>query len=324
MTMKKNNIPNFRNIRVLVIGDLILDLYVHGSVDRISPEAPVPVVAEQSRSYALGGAGNVARNVASLGGRTTLVGVVGSDGEGKVIRKLCRESGITSRIVTDFNRPTSLKMRAVAMRHQLLRIDRETTDPISKKAEAELLRLIKKLPDYDFVVISDYIKGTMTSHVVMALRSRFGGERIVADVKPPSVEKYRGVYALTPNISEAYAISGIYPNTAGSAGRAARKISSLFEASVAITRGEHGMTVYDKSSETLTHVPAKPVHIFDVTGAGDTAVAAFALMLASGSGLHDAAEVANHAAGIVVGMEGTSCVTPRELKATFIKEVKRV
>lgn len=323
MSMSTKTIPNFRNTKILVVGDIILDLYLRGTADRISPEAPVPIIKEATRSYALGGAGNVACNIATLRGKATLIGVVGSDQEGKIVRTLCRDYGILEKVFIDTTRPTSLKTRAVAMRQQLIRVDREATHPISKEIENALLRTIKSLPAHDFVVVSDYLKGTVTKPIIKALVDKFGKEKIVADIKPKTIEWYRGIYALTPNIKETFEIVGIVADSAGKAEKAAKTISTLLDTSVVITRGDQGMTVYDGVTGIIMHTMPHPVNIFDVTGAGDTVIATLALMLASGASLADAAKIADYAAHLAVTKEGTAPILSNELKLIFAERRKR-
>ncbi|MDP2598531.1 MAG: bifunctional ADP-heptose synthase [Candidatus Liptonbacteria bacterium] len=309
-------IKKFPQMRVLVAGDIMLDHYISGVVERISPEAPVPVVLEKSREYFLGGAGNVAANIAALGGKVTLLGAVGNDVEGRLVYKLCKKMGITTSLVKEKGRPTSRKARILAGPHQLLRLDMERVDDISKDVEHKIARDIKSLGEHNLVVISDYSKGYLTKGVVDALKKKFGGRRIIANIKPTARAGFFGnVRLLTFNSKEAYDIAHIPVNTDRGAVRAALALSKKFKSSVVITRGEHGMTVYDRVLGKTSHISSDALKVFDVIGAGDTVIAALALMQACGASLAESAHVANKAAAVVVGIRGTATVSPEELLA---------
>jgi len=310
-------INSFKKKSILVVGDVILDLYIRGVVLRISPEAPVPVVTEQSRDYLLGGAGNVAANVAALGGKATLIGVAGNDQEGKMVRRICSARGIASKFVSESGRPTALKTRATADRHQVLRIDREVAGPVKKSTEQKLVALLGRVKPHDIVVISDYAKGCVTKKVVETLKRRFGSRWIIVGAKPQHAALYKNVGLVVLNLHEVRALTGIYGDTNASAAMAAKAVSKMFSSSVVLTRGEYGITTYDKKLRKISHVETRAVQVYDVTGAGDTVLATVALMLASHAPLQDAADVANHAAGIVVGIQGTATVGPKELRAAL-------
>jgi rfaE bifunctional protein kinase chain/domain len=308
-------VKKFRATKILVVGDLMLDLYIRGDVERISPEAPVPVVFERLREYSLGGAGNVAANIAALGGRVTLMGGVGNDSEGKLVYGVCRRGGIIPRFAYEPKRPTSLKTRATSGHHQLLRIDREKIGAISKDTEKKVARLVENLGDQDLVVVSDYTKGFITEAVVGALKKRFGGKKIVANIKPAvHIELYKGINTLTLNAKEGHSFTGIDTSTDKGAVDASRLLSNRLGASVVLTRGEHGLTAYDHKFRKAVHVANHALHVFDVTGAGDTVIATLALMLGTGAPLFKSAEMANRAGGIVVGLLGTAVVRPSDLK----------
>lgn len=312
---------NFKNItaelsrkKILVIGDVMLDTYIDGEVERISPEAPVPVVLEKGRTYFLGGAGNVAKNVATLGGQVYLSGIIGSDQEGKIVRNLITKSKIHPLLVVDRARPTTTKTRVTTLRHQLLRIDQESTLPISKNLERHLTKSLKKIPNPDVVVISDYLKGCLTADLVKTIKKIFNQSQIVVDLKPSHKHFYRGVFAITPNLKEAHELTGFPINDDTSASRGARLISQKLSTSVVLTRGEKGITVFDKKTDKITHIPSKKLPVFDVTGAGDTVIAAISLFLATGVDLVQASKIANLAAGRVVGSSGTTTVTLKDLE----------
>lgn len=315
MNNLKDFLDNFPRLKILVVGDLILDLYVKGVVERISPEAPVPVVLEKSREYVLGGAGNVAANIASLNSKVTLAGVCGSDSEAEIMRKLCSLLKITPLFVGEKGRPTPLKTRVTADRHQMLRIDREFTEPIGQDAEARMISALSKSGDYDAVILSDYAKGCVTARLVAFLKKRFGKDNIFIGVKPQYAGLYKGAGGvLVLNLKEAKILTGVYGETDILAASAAKKMAEIFSASVVLTRGERGMTIYDRARKKASHISARAIQVYDVTGAGDTALAVFAMMSASGADLYQAGEVANAAAGIVVGFAGTATVRPKELK----------
>lgn len=301
-------------MHLLVVGDVMYDVFLRGDVERISPEAPVPVVRERSKTGHLGGAANTAANIASLGGRVTLVGVVGNDEGGKEIVRLCRKAGIEPRLVTDPARMTATKTRIAARHHQLVRVDRESEGPLSPAGERRLMHMLKSVAKPDMVVISDYGKGVVTKDMMSALR-RLGGGNIVADIKPRHAPLFRKIRAITPNIDEAEALTGIRSDVAKRAAEAARTIAKKMQTSVVLTRGEHGMTVCEAPSGRTTHIPSDAKEVFDVTGAGDTVVAALALALSAGEKLTDAARFANRVAGIAVGREGTATVSAKEVQA---------
>ncbi len=317
MANLKQFINNFKGKKVLVYGDVMLDLYIRGDVERISPEAPVPVIIERSREYLLGGAGNVAANIASLGGAVTLVGVVGDDEEGKIARDVCKKFGIDARFVSEENRPTAVKARAVAKRHQLLRIDREKSGYISKATENKIETLLKSLKDFDAVVISDYTKGSVVPSTVSFIKKHFGAKKVIAGIKPAGVALFEDVEMVVLNLKEGHAVTGIHGDMDAAAADAVLKLSDMLKSSVVLTRGEYGMTAFDKKHGKVSHIPTRAVQVYDVTGAGDTVLAVLALMLVSGASLSEAAEVANHAAGVVVGIEGTATLMGKDLEAVM-------
>jgi rfaE bifunctional protein kinase chain/domain len=317
LSQNPNLIDSFAKQRILVVGDLMLDVYVRGLVERISPEAPVPVVVETSRDYILGGAANVAANIASLGGKVALMGYTGDDDEAKIMKELCVARGITPRFVKDGNRPTAVKMRIVASRHQLVRLDRtrEICADVDRRVEKEVESILRKSGSYDLVILSDYAKGFLTKRIVAAVTRQFGRDRVVVGAKPSRAALYKqNARVVILNLAEGKALTGVFAVTDAAAARAVKKLSDFFKVSIVLTRGEFGMTVYDKAQRKARHIPTRAVRVYDVTGAGDTALAALGLMLAAGATLAEAAEVANHAAGIAVGLEGTTSVSASDLK----------
>lgn len=313
--------------KVLVLGDVMLDLYIRGEVERISPEAPVPILVEKSREYSLGGAGNVAANIATLGSKVTLLGVVGNDAEGRMIKKVCLESGIIPRFVSTPKHPTTLKMRIVSGHHQLSRVDREHIDSVTREVEKKVSRLIEDIGDQDMVVVSDYAKGFVTDSLVRAVKNRFGSKKIAANIKPMPVAQggtltfkgidvrlFKGINAITMNANEGRFYSGVDTSTDKGAASAASLLAKKLNTSVVLTRGAHGLTAYNIKTRKTILIANRALHVFDVTGAGDTVVATLVLMLAIGVPLFNAAEIANHAGGIVVGRRGTATISPLDLK----------
>jgi D-beta-D-heptose 7-phosphate kinase/D-beta-D-heptose 1-phosphate adenosyltransferase len=313
-------IQAFRQKNILIIGDIILDRYIFGKVSRISPEAPVPVVDVARESFLLGGAANVANNIIALGGKVTVAGVVGKDRAGDVTRELLAASGISSDGIIEDNRPTTVKSRVIAHNQQIVRFDREDRRKLEGKALEKFLKYIKgMLPQFDAVIISDYQKGVVTAALVKAV-VKFAKQKrtfVAVDPKVGHFHLYKNVSIITPNLMEASQGSGIEIRDEKSLLRAGKALLSRISCpSVLITRGEEGMSLFERDSAKgikVTHIPTVAVKVFDVTGAGDTVIAAFTLAHAAGASLRDAAIISNHAAGIVVGEVGTAVATPETL-----------
>jgi rfaE bifunctional protein kinase chain/domain len=317
----KEYIDRFSEAKVLVIGDIILDEYVWGDVSRISPEAPVPVVEVKRETKMLGGAANVIHNIATLGARPTLCGVVGQDQAGKAIIKELNNMGLTSDgIVLEQGRPTSIKTRVVARNQQVVRFDREIRTDIRPESIEDLLTFIgENLDRLDAIVVADYGKGVISASLMKGLRKLIqsaAGEsvKIAVDPKTGNFEYYHGVDVITPNHHEA----GVFcrfeivdEETLVRAGK--QMLKELNCRSVLITQGKDGMTLFENGGEII-HIPTVAKNVFDVTGAGDTVISTFSLALASGLDLKSAAVLSNYAAGIVVGEVGTSTVSAEELK----------
>jgi D-beta-D-heptose 7-phosphate kinase/D-beta-D-heptose 1-phosphate adenosyltransferase len=302
---------------VLIVGDLMLDHFVIGRVDRISPEAPVPVVQFDHEEYRLGGAANVAHNVAALGGRVEIIGLAGADAEaGRLRADLERRSIGTSGIVTDPGRCTTRKLRVVTTRNQqVARIDYESDREIEGALEAAVIARIDALAESaDAILVSDYLKGLVSRGVAAAAvaAARRRGVPLLVDPKVPHIDYYAGATVITPNHHEAEAVTHMRIRTAEEARAAARRFRERARCeSVLITRGEHGMWLLGPDSEAELHAEAREVS--DVTGAGDTVIATMTLALAAGATLMDAARLANRAAGIVVAKFGPATVTVEEL-----------
>jgi D-beta-D-heptose 7-phosphate kinase/D-beta-D-heptose 1-phosphate adenosyltransferase len=311
-------LDRFSRSSILVIGDVMLDHFVIGRVDRISPEAPVPVVAFDHEEYRLGGAANVAHNIVALGGTAQVVGVVGADDDAARLASDFDALGIGVKgLVTDPDRCTTRKLRVVTTRNQqVARIDYERDGEVSGPVEQTIIAKVQELSaTADAILISDYLKGAISAAVAQAAAAaaRARGIPLLVDPKVPHVEYYSGATLITPNHHEAEAITHMRIRTAEDASAAAKRIRERVACEcVLITRGEHGMWLLDRDVEA--ELPAEAREVADVTGAGDTVISALALGLASGATLTDAARVANRAAGIVVGKFGPATVSLDELR----------
>lgn len=308
---------SFSGTSVLVLGDLILDEWIWGTVSRISPEAPIPVVDVDSVTYSPGGACNVASNIVALGGRPLLFGLLGDDHEARtLIGELQRRGVDPAGLVIDKTRPTTRKTRIVAHNQQVVRADRERRDPIGEQNLHELLdRCISALGEVGALLISDYAKGVTAPSFLRAIigEARERGVPVIVDPKGVDYSKYRGVSCITPNQLEASLATHVEIRDVESLEAAGTALmNDVGCESVLITRGEHGIAVFEQGQPRLD-LPALAREVYDVTGAGDTVVAALALARASGASWQDAARVANHAAGVVVGKVGTAVCTTSEL-----------
>jgi len=309
--------PRLAGHTVLIVGDLMVDHFVFGQVERISPEAPVPVVRFAREEYRLGGAANVAHNIAALGGRVEIVGVVGNDPEAERLRAdlVVLSIGVKG-LVTDPDRCTTRKLRVVTTRNQqVARVDYEEDREVGGAVEAEVIARINGLADdADAILVSDYLKGVVSRAVAAAAiaAARRRGVPLLVDPKVPHIGYYKGATVITPNHHEAEAITFMRIRTSEDAVAAARLFRERAGCeSVLITRGEHGMTLLGPDGHAELQAEAREVS--DVTGAGDTVIATMTLALAAGSPLEDAARLANRAAGVVVGKFGPSTVTIDEL-----------
>ncbi len=301
-----------------MIGDIILDRYIWGRVNRISPEAPVPIVEVTNDSFLLGGAANVANNIVSLGGNVSVTGVIGRDRAGEVVKELLRERDIDIEIFED-SRPTTVKTRVIAHNQQVVRFDKEDRTALSGRVLKGIIDYLKRsLREFDAVILSDYKKGVISKALINEiLKIAMPLKRFVAvDPKVGHFHLYRGVSIVTPNLSEASHGSGVEIRDEDSLVRAGRLLlKKLSCKAVLITRGEEGMSLF--TDDRVTHIPTVARHVYDVTGAGDTVIAVFTLSHAAGATLEEAAMIANHAAGIVVGEVGTAPVTPERLKQSL-------
>jgi rfaE bifunctional protein kinase chain/domain len=296
--------------QVLVVGDAMLDQYWFGDVERISPEAPVPVVRVQRREERLGGAANVARNVAALGVRTALLTATGQDETGRTLKRLLEEAHIEPVVVDDARVSTTVKLRLVARQQQVVRID------FDNAPEAEVLASLldayaERLPTTGLVVLSDYGKGGLTHIERMIERARSAGKPVLVDPKGDEYERYKGATLLTPNRAELREVVGRWRSEADLTERAQMLRRRLGLRALLLTRSEEGMTLF--TDDGAWSVPAQAREVFDVSGAGDTVIAVMAAMLAVGMDLTDAVRAANRAGGIVVGKLGTATVSYDEL-----------
>jgi D-glycero-beta-D-manno-heptose-7-phosphate kinase len=303
----------FAKARVLVVGDVMLDRYWFGNVARISPEAPVPVVHVQRIEERPGGAANVARNAAALGAQVTLLSVVGRDEAGAQLAKLLKRDKVMARLHRDAAVSTTVKLRVIGRQQQLLRADFETA-PGHEVLAAKLRDYRQLLRGHDVVILSDYGKGGLAHIATMIAAARRARKFVLVDPKGEEFTRYRGATMLTPNRSEFQQVAGRARNEADFTLRAQKLRRTLGLSALLVTRSEEGMTLYrDVKSGGRMHVPTQAREVYDVSGAGDTVIAALGVAMASGLPLDEAVRIANRAAGIVVGKFGTATVQPSEL-----------
>jgi len=312
--MTKLTIDERRSIErsMLVVGDVMLDRYWFGEVNRISPEAPVPIVRIDYREERLGGAANVARNSAALGVHTSLLGVVGQDEAGDIVEKLLQDSHIISHLNRDPLISTIIKLRVIGRQQQLLRVDFEEA-PSEEVLRDKLSQFHALLPNHDVIILSDYAKGALVNVRDMIASAIQLKKTVLVDPKGSDFMRYSGASILTPNRSELRQVIGDWKTEAELTEKAQNLRRQLNIEALLVTRSEEGMSLY---TEQLTHhVPTMAREVFDVSGAGDTVIATLGAMLASGKGLLESVEISNRAAGIVVGKLGTATVTHEELFA---------
>ncbi len=308
-------VPDFSPASVLVVGDVMLDRYWYGDTSRVSPEAPVPVVHVQEIEERAGGAGNVALNVAALGGRAALVGMTGEDEAADRLQALLAEAGVRCRFQRDPRYPTVTKLRVVSRHQQLIRLDFEqgfhalAPEPLLGEMEA-------LLPKAGALVLSDYGKGALSPTAPFIERARAAGVPVLVDPKRADFSHYRGASLITPNRDEFEAVVGPCSDDAALVERGLRLMERCDIGALLITRGEEGMTLLEAGRDPV-HLPTQALEVFDVTGAGDTVIAVMAAALALGKDLRNAMRLANLAAGVVVGKLGTATVTPAELQAAW-------
>jgi rfaE bifunctional protein kinase chain/domain len=301
--------------RVLVVGDVMLDRYWYGDVDRISPEAPVPVVSVAREDERLGGAANVARNISALGGQSGLLAISGDDQGADKLEALGKNAGIDVNLYRDRSVNTTIKLRVVSQNQQLIRVDFDS--PVSKEARIQLLHTFGEiLPNYDLVVISDYAKGGLGHIREIIHLAKKNNVQVLIDPKGDDYHGYKGATLITPNRKEFEQVVGPFVDDTDLEQRALELINELELEAILITRSEEGMTLVEANGNS-THMPAQALEVFDVTGAGDTVIACIGLAYAAGASTEDALRLANVAAGIVVGKVGSEVATPHEILSSF-------
>ena len=319
-------------VRALVVGDIGLDEYLSGEVRRVSPEAPVPVLEVLNEDSRLGLTGNVAQNVSSLGGHVDLVTVCGQDDASAILRQKLTEAGVQGlHIIDDSSRPTTRKVRAMAGPHHLLRVDFEKKQPLSKAVEEQVIARCESLVDScDFILVEDYAKGFLTPHLMGRLShmARAHGKKVIVDPNPKSqAGLYRGAHLMTPNRDEAVALSGVDYDELRDHNDLLLNVGEKLKADLGLdqlvmTRGKDGMSLFFENE--VVHLPTFAKQVFDVTGAGDTVIAALGMALASGEDLISACVFANLAAGVVVGKVGCVPCTQEELLEALSKAQKEL
>lgn len=306
-------LESFKDIKIAVIGDMMLDDYIIGSVDRISPEAPVPVVNVKEERFVLGGAANVVNNLSTLGAKAFSFGVTGNDSNGDRLINEFKDKGIdTEGVVRTDERPTIVKRRIIAHNQQLLRLDWESKKDITPELEDMVIENIKaRIADLDAIILSDYDKGVLTKRVATEIIrvANESGKIVTVDPKPKNAMNYMGATSMTPNRKEAMECLG--RDSIEDVEELGRELKSKLNLSnLLLTRSEEGMSLF---SSDIDNIPTFAKEVYDVTGAGDTVISVFTLAAAAGASWHEAAKIANTAAGVVVGRMGTSTVTKEEI-----------
>lgn len=311
-------IENFKNVKVLVIGDVMLDKYIFGDVERISPEAPIPIVFVKKEKNVLGGAANVANNITALGAHAILIGIVGEDSAKEILISELKNNNINHNgIIIDKSIPTIQKTRIIARNQQIVRLDVEVKD---NNKEEEICNAISKyINECDIIIVSDYAKGVITPKIMEHLfkESSKNNKKVLIDPKPINKELYHGAYIIKPNKTEFEEMIGIKNLNFIKEGQ---NICSKYDSNIILTLGEKGMIIFDKTKKEPTSVPTKAREVYDVSGAGDTVIATIALSIASNASLVDSAIIATHAAAIVISKMGTATTTITELSNSLTKE----
>jgi D-beta-D-heptose 7-phosphate kinase/D-beta-D-heptose 1-phosphate adenosyltransferase len=311
------SISEFSGKQILVVGDIMLDRWTYGKVTRLSPEAPVPVLQKTDEKFTLGGAANVAHNLASLGAKTYLAGVVGNDQNGSLVVKLLSDKNITTdAILFSAKRPTTEKHRIVSGDdHQFLRLDFEDTSALSSEEEVQFFERVQPLMHAcDAVILSDYAKGVFSKILAQRVigEAKKYGKIVLADFKPQHKSFFYGADIISPNLKEAQEMTGLHDTQ-----EVGKQLVNDFDSYVVITRGADGMSVFRKGDAEEYYVPGKKIKIFDVSGAGDTAIATLALGLSTGLSVQTAVMLSNEAGAIVVQKPGTATLSPEELASSF-------
>ncbi len=307
----KGIIKEFEKLKVLVIGDVMLDRYIFGKVSRISPEAPVPVLEIAKEEIKGGGAANVFLNLKALGCDASLLSVIGEDAEGKILRETLGEKGVY--LISDPSRPTTVKARIVAHQQQIVRMDRELTSKISEKITEKMINSVN-FNNYDGIIVSDYNKGVVTGKLIKEIfKLKDKNTKIFVDPKVENISLYKNITLISPNHGEAERITGIKMRKDEDFVEGAKKIKKLLKCKfVVITRGEEGMTFLDEDNKA-GHLPTRAREVYDVTGAGDTVISILALSILSNAGINEACELANYGASVAVSKLGTTAVSSSEI-----------
>jgi rfaE bifunctional protein kinase chain/domain len=307
-------------LNILVVGDLMIDHYIYGNCDRISPEAPIPVVEITSEHHTLGGAGNVLKNLKALGCNTSIVSVIGDDENAELVNSLLQKDGIvTDGLIKDSSRCTTIKSRVLAVRHQLIRLDREVLTPVRNEIEEAIFKSFSNIvSDFDIVLISDYNKGLLTDKLLADIinKCREVGVQTLVDPKGLDFAKYENATLIKPNRKEAGLATGIVIKDEETLKQACEKMRQITKCdNIVVTLSEDGTALYNQNK--LTIIPTKAMDVIDVTGAGDTVLASLGLAIASGRSIYDACVFANQAAAIVVSKVGSATATIDEINARF-------
>jgi len=304
------DLTSLRRVRLLVVGDVMLDRYWFGQVERISPEAPVPVVRVSTTEERLGGAANVARNITALGAGATLLSVVGNDEPGRAVAGLLQQAGVVDHLHVDPALATTVKLRVIGRQQQIARIDFESA-PVAEVLAEHFQQFQGLLPGHELVLLSDYGKGGLTHIVRMIEAARVAGRPVIVDPKGDDYSRYAGATVITPNRAELREVVGRWRDESDLERRAQKLRDELGLQALLLTRSEEGMTLF--TEQGAWSVPALAREVFDVSGAGDTVIAVLGTMLAAGVSMRDAVSLANRAGGIVVGKLGTATVSYEEL-----------
>jgi D-beta-D-heptose 7-phosphate kinase/D-beta-D-heptose 1-phosphate adenosyltransferase len=314
-------LDKFPDKKIAVIGDLMLDRYIYGSVERISPEAPVPVVKQEREFFNLGGAANVAANISCLQGKAFLFGYTGDDKEREILIQKLSDNNIEPFLIRALKN-TILKTRIGNSNQQIVRLDREQEIKVDKSLEEKLIKQVFDI-NPDIIVASDYAKGTLSENLISILKNQKIDRKIkiIVDPKPKNKENYKNIYLVTPNLKESLEMAGI--ENKEKVYEAGEYLRDYFNSNILLTRGKDGMTIFDKQGKII-NFPTRARSVYDITGAGDTVVASMALALSCGLSLEESANLANHAAGIVVGKKGTSTVYREELEELIESEHKKL
>lgn len=323
----ENTLARFADCRLAVLGDLMLDEFYWGSVDRISPEAPVPVVKINKETWRPGGAANVASNIVALGAKAHIFGIVGDDGAGRRLSEELQAENIgTEGLIVDSGRRTSVKTRVIGQSQQMIRIDRENTEALDYQRQKQMLNaLLEMADDLDGVIVSDYAKGVIVESLLSEVISRFKrmGKFVAIDPKLKNFPIYKKATIITPNTKEAESTLGrVFESEEDVLAGGMDLLKKTSSDAVLITRSEHGMSLFQKGQKPVT-IPTRALKVFDVTGAGDTVIGVFSLALASGCTMIRSAEIANLAAGVVVGLVGTASATQKQVLDYYDLGVKK-